>query len=205
MIQHIRILIADDHPLFIDGVLNAFRGNEQYQVAATEEDGTKVEEAVSKNQPDIILLDINLPGKDGISIAKDIRKNHPKCKIILLTMYMPADVQIPDNATFFDGYVLKNSGTAILLAAISKVIRGYRFLDPNLQTSNQHGGDQFSKHMKLSTREKEILRLLIGGSNNKQIADQLFLSELTIKTHRKNLMSKLGAHNLADLLRKGKS
>jgi len=204
MKENIRLIIADDHPLFTEGVINALRHHPQFAVVSTPQDGEKVIAAIAENSPDLLLLDINLPGRDGISLAKDIRKKWPAVKIILLTMYMPADIQLQTDASFFNGYVLKNSGTGVLVTALEEVLKGNRFLDPNIQTWNRHSQDHFTNHLKLSTREKEILQLLIGGQSNKQIAETLFLSELTIKTHRKNIMSKLGAHNLADLLKKGR-
>lgn len=204
MKENIRILIADDHPFFTEGVINALRPNPQYSIVSSPYDGNLVIASIQEKQPAIILLDINLPGRDGLSLAKEIRNIWPPLRIILLTMYMPEDIQLATDAPFFDGYVLKNSGTEVLLSAITAVKEGERFLDPNIKPGNHHSQDNFTKQLKLSSREKEILQLLIAGHNNRQIAALLFLSELTIKTHRKNLMSKLGAHNLADLLNKGK-
>lgn len=204
MIPAKRIIIADDHPFFIDGVRNSLSGNPSFQVIAAVTSGDKVIPAIKEQQPELVLLDINLPQRDGISVAKEIRTLWPDIRIMLLTMYMPEDIDLNLQDRFFDAYVLKNSGTDVLFYALEEMSRGNKFIDPNLQKNSNHKDDNFAKQLKLSTREKEILRLLIGGYNNKQIGERLFLSELTIKTHRKNIMKKMGAHNLADLLKKGK-
>lgn len=204
MKESIRILIADDHPFFIDGVINALRTSSQYLIVATPHDGGLVTAAVKEHSPDIVLLDINMPGKDGIELCKEIKRQWPAIKVILLTMYMPSDVHLDLENELVDGYILKNSGSNILLHALEEVSQGLRYFDPNINTHNHHSSDNFTNRLKLSTREKEILQLLIAGLSNKEIAAHLFLSEMTIKTHRKNIMGKLDAHNLADLLRKSK-
>ena len=204
MKEHIRILIADDHPFFTNGVINALKNYPTYQIVSTPHDGNQVIADVREHLPDIILLDVNLPGKDGLALFPEIKKQWPDIKIILLTMYMPSDIQLQPEESVIDGYILKNSGTEILLFALDEVSNGHRFFDPNIRPSNNHSEDNFTNRLKLSSREKEILQLLIAGLSNKEIAARLFLSELTIKTHRKNIMSKLDAHNLADLLRKSK-
>ena len=204
MKESIRILIADDHPFFIDGVINALRTSPQYLIVATPHDGNLVNAAVKEHNPDIVLLDINMPGKDGIELCKEIKRQWPAIKVILLTMYMPSDVHLDLENELVDGYILKNSGSNILLHALEEVSQGLRYFDPNIHTQNHHSSDNFTNRLKLSTREKEILQLLTAGLSNKEIAAHLFLSEMTIKTHRKNIMGKLDAHNLADLLRKSK-
>ncbi len=204
MKENIRILIADDHPFFTEGIVNALRPFPQYEIVAKPQTGSEVIAAVNNSSPHVVLLDINLPERDGISLAREIKRSWPAIKIMLITMYMPGDIQLSTDAPYFDAYVLKNSGTVILLSALTSMLAGEKYLDPNIKGTNLHSEDKFASHLKLSSREKEILQLLIAGNSNKQIAQQLFLSELTIKTHRKNLMNKMGAHNLADLLRKGK-
>ena len=204
MKEIIRILIADDHPFFTNGVTNALQHTPRYKIVATPHDGNKVIGAVREHSPDIVFLDVNLPGKDGLALYQEIKKLWPSIKVILLTMYMPSDIQLTPEDAAIDGYILKNSGTDILLYALDEVSNNRRFFDPNIRSSNHHSQDNFTNQLKLSSREKEILQLLIAGLSNKEIATQLFLSELTIKTHRKNIMSKLDAHNLADLLRKSK-
>ena len=205
MKRDIRILIADDHPFFTDGVINALRNYPHYSIVATPHHGNQVMAATKDNYPDIILLDVNLPGKDGLALFKEIKQEWPDIKVLLLTMYMPSDIQLHPEESLIDGYILKNSGSDILLFALDEVSSGRRFFDPNIKGNNLHSQDNFTNHLKLSSREKEILQLLIAGLSNKEIATRLFLSELTIKTHRKNIMSKMDAHNLADLLRKSKS
>jgi DNA-binding NarL/FixJ family response regulator len=204
MKENIRILIADDHPFFTEGVVNALRSSSQYKIVATPHRGDEVIAAVKEHSPDIVLLDVNMPGKDGIELSRGIKEQWPVIKVILLTMYLPSDIQIHPEDELIDGYILKNSGTDILLFALEEVSKGGRFFDSDIRRTNQHSNDNFTSRLKLSTREKEILQLLIAGHLNKEIAARLFLSEMTIKTHRKNIMSKLDAHNLADLVRKSK-
>lgn len=196
-------MIADDHPFFTEGVVNALKPHSDIQVVATLHHGEMVVKEVAEVLPDVILLDVNMPGRDGLSIAAEIKEKFPAVKVVLLTMYMPSDLQLKNEDRLVDGYVLKNSGTDTLLYALEEVSEGRRFFDPAIRQTNQHGKDTFTGKLKLSSREKEIFQLLIEGCSNKEIAAKLFLSELTIKTHRKNIMGKLGAHNLAELLRKG--
>ena len=204
MKENIRILIVDDHPFFTDGVKNSLQSSSQYKIIEAVHDSDLVIPAISKHNVDIVLLDVNMPGKDGIELCKEIKKQWPDKKVILLTMYMPYDVQLNPEDELVDGFILKNSGSNILLQALNDVSIGLRYFDPNIKSDNHHSADNFTNKLKLSSREKEILRLLTAGLSNKEIATHLFLSEMTIKTHRKNIMSKLDAHNLADLLQKSK-
>ncbi len=197
-----RILLVDDHPFFSEGLINALRPHPEYIVVSSVQTGDAVMNAVRLNEPDILILDINLPGINGLDLVPLLKQKYPQLKIMLLSMYMPADIRLDPEKQPIDAYVLKNSGTDILLAALEQVTAGERFFDPNIQSTNHHANDNFSRKLKLSSRELEILQLLKDGYSNKEISQKLFLSELTVKTHRKNIMTKMGARNIADLLRK---
>jgi DNA-binding NarL/FixJ family response regulator len=197
-----RILLVDDHPFFSEGLINALRPHPEYVVINSVQSGDEVMSAVRTNEPDILILDINLPGTNGLELLPLLKQKYPQLKIMLLSMYMPADIRLDPEKQPIDAYVLKNSGTDILLAALEHVTAGERFFDPNIKSTNHHANDNFSRKLKLSSREQEILQLLKDGYSNKEISQKLFLSELTVKTHRKNIMTKMGARNIADLLRK---
>ncbi len=197
-----RILLVDDHPFFSEGLMNALRPHPEYIVVSSIQSGNEVMAAVRANEPDVLILDINLPGINGLELLPGLKQKYPQLKIMLLSMYMPADIRLDPEKQPIDAYVLKNSGTDILLAALEQVTAGERFFDPNIQSTNHHANDNFSRKLKLSSRELEILQLLKDGYSNKEISQKLFLSELTVKTHRKNIMTKMGARNIADLLRK---
>lgn len=197
-----RILLVDDHPFFSEGLINALRPHPEYIVVCSVQTGDAVMNAVRLNEPDILILDINLPGINGLDLVPLLKQKYPLLKIMLLSMYMPADIRLDPEKQPIDAYVLKNSGTDILLAALEQITVGERFFDPNIQSTNHHANDNFSRKLKLSSRELEILQLLKDGYSNKEISQKLFLSELTVKTHRKNIMTKMGARNIADLLRK---
>lgn len=196
-----RLLIADDHPFFVDGLINAIRSFPEYEVCATVYNGNEIEAAVKNFEPHILILDINLPGKSGLELLPVLKQNYPAAKILVLSMYMPADIKLESDNPLIDAYVLKNSGTDILLEALTEVKNGNRFWDPGIKSANIHSDDQFSRNLKLSSREKEILQFIRDGYSNKEISTKLFLSELTVKTHRKNIMAKMGARNVVDLLR----
>jgi DNA-binding NarL/FixJ family response regulator len=198
-----RLLIADDHPFFVDGLINAIRSYPQYDVVAAVHNGDEVETALKKHEPHILILDINLPGKTGLELIPRLKQKNAALKILVLSMYMPADIRLFETNDEVDAYVLKNSGTQTLLNALGQLTDGKRYWDPAIKTTNHHSKDAFSSNLKLSSREKEILHLLRDGLSNKEISVKLFLSELTVKTHRKNMMAKLGARNIVELLRSG--
>lgn len=202
MKQTIRLLLVDDHPFFTEGLTNALRNHPVYEVVACVQSGEEVMAAVFTHEPDMLVLDINLPGKNGLELLPALKQKFPALKIMILSMYMPADIRLQPEKEPIDAYVLKNSGTDILLAALESMREGEQFIDPNIQSTNHHGSDDFSRKLKLSSREVEILQLLKDGYSNKEVSQKLFLSELTVKTHRKNIMAKMGARNIADLLRK---
>ncbi len=203
MKQTIRILIVDDHPFFSEGLINALRSYPEYIVVAAIQNGNDVSTAIKQHGPDILILDLNLPGTNGVALFPRLKKEFPALKIMILSMYMPADIRMQPEKELIDGYVVKNSGTDVLITALHELASGNRYFDPIIKTSNHHSGDDFSRKLKLSSRETEILQLLKEGYSNKEISQKLFLSELTVKTHRKNIMAKMDAKNIADLLRKG--
>lgn len=202
MNDNIRIIIADDHELFSSGLFSILAAHPQYNVVATLSRGDQVLEAIEMHQPQILVLDINMPGLTGLEAGKQVKRKWPHIKIVLVTMYNPADIGLESVTTIADAYVLKDSGQAVLLSALSAVWAGRRYTDPSIDQPSHHGKDDFIRRLKLSSREKEILQLIIQGCTNKDIASRLYLSELTIKTHRKNIMSKMGVHNLAELIKK---
>ncbi|MBY0477188.1 MAG: response regulator transcription factor [Chitinophagaceae bacterium] len=203
MKQTIRILIVDDHPFFSEGLINALGSYPEYIVVAAIQNGNDVASAIKQYEPDILILDLNLPGTNGVALFPRLKKDFPALKIMILSMYMPADIRMQPEKELIDGYVVKNSGTDVLITALHELASGNRYFDPIIKSSNHHSGDDFSRKLKLSSRETEILQLLKEGYSNKEISQKLFLSELTVKTHRKNIMAKMDAKNIADLLRKG--
>ena len=194
--------MADDHPMFLEGVRNALQQYEHLEVVAECTDGDEVETYISQHPVDVAVLDVNMPGKNGIVLSKIIRKDYPHTKVIFLTMYHPGALAKENlYSPFAHGYVLKNSGSAILSEAIASVYSGSTYLDPRLKDLLQLPPTDFiPSPVKLSSREKQIIKLVLQGKGNREIAEQLFLSELTIKTHRKNINQKLEVKNAVELV-----
>jgi DNA-binding NarL/FixJ family response regulator len=204
MKQLIKVLLADDHPMFLEGVRNALQKFAHIEVVAECTDGLAVEKYIRDHFVDVVVLDVNMPGKNGVELSKLIRKEYPHIKVVFLTMYHPGALP-PENpvASFMHGYVLKNSGSLALCEAIETAFSGKTYLDPKLQDILQiPATDYFPSAIKLSSREKEIIKLVMQGKGNRDIAGELFLSELTIKTHRKNIYQKLEVNNVAGLIQK---
>jgi len=202
MKQLIKLLLADDHPMFLEGVRNALQKFEHLQVVAECTDGHAVETYISQHPVDVAVLDVNMPGKNGLELAKLIRKEYGHIKVVFLTMYHPAALDADAlYSPFTNGYVLKNSGSHILCEAIEAAYTGQVYLDPRLKEIVKLPPTEFlPSHIKLSSREKEIIKLVLQGKGNREMAEQLFISELTIKTHRKNIYNKLEVKNVAELI-----
>ena len=155
--------MADDHPMFLEGVRNALQQYEHLEVVAECTDGDEVETYISQHPVDVAVLDVNMPGKNGIVLSKIIRKDYPHTKVIFLTMYHPGALAKENLYTpFAHGYVLKNSGSAILSEAIERVYSGATYLDPRLKDLVQLPPTDFiPSPVKLSSREKQIIKLVL--------------------------------------------
>jgi DNA-binding NarL/FixJ family response regulator len=205
----IRLLIADDHKVVLDGLVALLQEEEDFTICATAYNGRLVLELVRSHDFDICLLDINMPELDGIETAKLLREERPEMKIIILTTYGEKEIINRMLQIGVAGYLLKNSTRQELVNAIKKVAgNGYYFSD-EVQASILNDYTLAEKAPKgeatppvaLTQREKEILELLSKEYTNEKIAAFLNISYRTVETHRKNMMQKTGASNLAGLLR----
>jgi len=202
-------LIADDHKMVLDGLVALLQGEGDLEISATAYSGRQVLELVRQHCYDICLLDINMPEGDGIETARSIKEERPEVKIIILTTYNEREIVQRLLQIGVSGYVLKNSTRQELVNAIKKVAGdGYYFSD-EVQASILKGymlhekplQQDITSEVSLTHREKEILELLSKEYTNDKIAGCLNISYRTVETHRKNMMQKTGASNLAGLLR----
>jgi DNA-binding NarL/FixJ family response regulator len=204
----IKLLIADDHKVVLDGLVALLREEEAFTIGATAYNGRQVLELVRSHDFDICLLDINMPELDGIETARLLREERPEIKIIILTTYGEKEIINRLLQIGVAGYLLKNSTRQELVNAIKKVAgNGYYFSD-EVQASILDDYAMPEKTPKndppavtLTQREKEILELLAKEYTNERIAAFLNISYRTVETHRKNMMQKTGASNLAGLIR----
>lgn len=199
------ILIIDDHPLVGDGISMMLREVEYLQIVGLCKSGKEAMDFLETYQPDIILLDINLPDVDGLELCTQIRRQNKKSKIIGLTSTNEAGIITQLLGNGGNGYLLKNMEREELLQAIEEVIQDKIFLS---KAANQKILEQYHslrEAMKnnpvLTRREKEILMLLNEGLSGPGIAEKLFLSIYTVETHRKNLMQKMNVNTTQQLLK----
>jgi DNA-binding NarL/FixJ family response regulator len=195
----IKVMITDDHPIVVEGMKQFINEQHDMTVVGIAINGQECKDNLKKAEPDILLLDINLPDESGLDICVWIKKNHPSVRIIGLTgfkEYSYIDEMMRRGAI---GYVLKNSLPNDILDAIRSVYLGKYWLSEEVKTiliSHKPGGKRF-----LTNREKELLKLIVEGYTNRQIADKLFLSVETINSYRKNLLLKLGVKNTASMVK----
>ncbi|GAB2603480.1 response regulator [Spirosoma areae] len=199
-----KILIADDHQLFNDGMKMMLSAEDNLQVVGQVFSGKDVLDAVHRFQPDVVLLDINMPHLNGLEAADKLLRNYAHVRVIMLTMYSDRKFVEDCQRLGVPGYILKNSGVDEVINAIETVLAGKRYYDPKLTkntTPNQHADDSFQKQFQLTKREVEIIGLVGQSFTNDEIADKLFLSVATVKTHRNNINLKLGINKPADLVK----
>lgn len=199
-----KILIADDHQLFNDGMKMMLTAEGDIDIVGQVFSGKDVLHAVHTLQPDLLLLDINMPHQNGLEVAEKMRESYPAVRIIMLTMYSDRKFVEDCKRLGVPGYILKNSGVDEVLNAIDTVLAGQRYYDPKLTKStapNLHADDSFQRQFQLTKREIEIIGLIGQSFTNEEIANRLFLSVATVKTHRNNINLKLGIKQPADLVR----
>ena len=201
----INVLIADDHQMFIEGIKALLTGEADITVVGEANDGAQVLQQLASHEVHVVLLDINMPGMDGLEATKLIAKQYPQVKILVLTMYNKRSHITNIMEAGAHGYILKNTGKAELLEGIRKIAAGQNYYSPSVTKTIMDGlGSAGYKHVngpvKLTKREIEILKLIAQEYTNQEIAKKLFISTYTVETHRKNLMSKLGVKNSVGLV-----
>lgn len=200
-----RVLIADDHPVFLSGLHSLIIADPQAEVCAMAKNGAEALALIGKEQPEVSVLDISMPEMDGIAVVKQMREQKIPGKIILLTTF--DDIEMIREAVKLkvDGYILKSSTGTELMTAISKVTAGEKYYSAEVKEAiaNDFLNHAAKSHegVLLTPRELEIVRLLADEMTNDEIAERLFISFRTVETHRKNIMHKTGAKNLAGLIR----
>lgn len=200
---NVRILIADDHTLFLEGLERMLGELTWVTIVATAKDGAEVLRKLHAYYVDIVLLDIHMPGDDGIKTAEMIRSRHPDVKIIIVSMYSERTFIERSYRLGVHGYLLKNTSSAEVLKAIETVRLGGRYFahDVTAAILGESVGLKPRTHGALTKRETDVLALIAKGLNTVDIARHLHLSPQTVSTHRKNIMQKLNVGNAAALVR----
>jgi len=198
----LRILLADDHQMFTQS-LRSILEREKFEVVGEATDGHEAVKLAEKHRPDIAVLDLGMPGLNGLSAAREIEKVSPDTKTIILTSHPDEQYVVDALRAGATGYVLKTRASADLVAAIREVSRGSLYLSEGVSRDalRSHLANEEKSAGVLSGREREVLQLIAEGKSTKEIAALLSLSVKTIETHRTRLMAKLGIHETAGLVR----
>jgi len=213
-VAKIRVLIADDHAILREGIRALLNLSEDMEVVGEAADGQEAVEQCRRLNPDVVLMDIAMPGLGGLEATFEIKKEDPRTKILVLTQYEDREYIRRFLKAGVSGYVLKKAAGSELAAAIRAAHRGGLILDPKVAreamedyragSTPEEGADPYET---LTDREKQVLKLVAEGRSNKEVAEVLGISVKTAMSHRERVMEKLNLHNRTELvkfaLRKG--
>jgi len=203
--SRIRILLVDDHPIVLSGLRSSLSSHPQFKIVGEASDGKEAILKAKEKNPDVVLMDISLPGLNGIEATRVLRKEVPKAKVLALTMHDHREYVLEILHAGAKGYVLKDSSPSELIQAIVAVHKGDSFFSPGVSrilVDELKTRPQRKKLLLISgltSREEEVLRGIAEGHSNKEIAERLSISVRTVETHREHIMGKLGIHTPAGL------
>jgi two-component system nitrate/nitrite response regulator NarL len=202
--EKISLGIVDDHQIVIDGLKSLLEGHDQFKVAIECTEPLQMLSLLEKKPVDILLTDVMMPGMNGAELAKAVHERFPAIKILALSMSGQGDLvnQMIDDADI-SGYILKNIGKKELIKALQKISAGGIFFSDEVLEEMTRASERKKENEEahLTAREIEIIRLIEKELNNKQIAGQLFLSERTVETHRKNIFRKTNTASVIGLVK----
>jgi DNA-binding NarL/FixJ family response regulator len=213
--RKIRIVVADDHPIFRDGLCRLLALEPDFEVVALAQDGRQVLDVLQQHEPDILLLDLKMPGLDGLATLQRLQTSKHKTRVIVLTASEDKNEFVQAMKLGTSGIVLKQSATDLLIKSIRKVNAGEIWLDSHTTAAVMRqfatGADEVPavgapasssrerERSLLSTREREIVALVAQGFKNKEMAEKMFISEQTVKNHLHNIFDKLGVSDRLEL------
>ena len=201
------IVLADDHHVVREGLRALLEAELDFSIIGEVGDGLEVAGLVEQMQPDVLLLDIMMPGLNGLEVTRQVRRRSPETVVLILSMYANEAYVLEALRNGASGYVLKGATSGDLVHAVREVVGGRRYLSPPLSERAIEAYVQKAQfappdpYETLTNREREILHLVAAGSSNADIASRLSISPRTAETHRVNMMRKLGLHSQAELIR----
>jgi len=206
MNQKVRIVIAEDHTILREGLRSLLSSDPSFEIVGEAEDGREAIKCVEKFRPDLILTDLSMPRMNGMEAIKEIKRQSPKTKVLVLTVHKAEEYILATFRAGANGYLLKDSTHAELVMAVKKVLSGKQYISPETSEKVIEGYLEGKKTLKsqtswetLTQREREILKLIAEGYKNKEIAEDLCISVKTVEKHRANLMEKLDLHSIQAL------
>jgi DNA-binding NarL/FixJ family response regulator len=205
-----RILLADDHVMFRRGVRRIIQSISDVEVVGEASDGFELLDLLKKNSPHLVILDISMPNLRGLEATREIKIIAPEVKVLILTMHKDKEYLYHAFSAGAEGYLLKEDADSELISAIDTMRKGGTYISPLLSTQladlfmqkSRPLSEQFSSPGELlTTREREIIKLIAEGKSSREVAELLFISSRTVQHHRANIMKKLNIKKTADLVK----
>lgn len=200
----IRVLLADDHPLLRDGLRQVLTQEPDVEVVGEAGDSEQVLREVSEKDCDVLVLDLTMPGRGGLDVLRDIRRQRPNLPILILSMHAEDQFAVPAIKAGANGYLCKDNAGPEVVKAIRRVLTGKKYVSPTLAemlaNALDHDGER-PPHESLSDREFQVLCKIASGMTVSQIAEEVSLSVKTISTYRSRVLEKMNMHNNAELTR----
>jgi DNA-binding NarL/FixJ family response regulator len=199
-----RILIADDHQMFREGLKQILLSDPDISVVDEAGNGQDVLNLVLKNKYDVVILDINMPGRNGLEILQELKVERPEMQVLMISMYAEEQFAVQAIKAGASGYMSKNGAAREVLTALRKIVSGGMFISSTvaLELASEIKGDrEKTPHSKLSPREYQVMRLIASGKRNAEIADELSISPSAVSTHRNRILTKMNLDRNADIIR----
>lgn len=205
----VRIVLADDHAMIRQAVARALADVAGFQVVGQASTAEEAIELVDRLTPNVVLMDVGMPGMGGLAATEAIRKAHPEVRVLIVTIHDREDYFFHALRAGASGYILKDAALDELVEAVNSIIQGDIYIFPSLMPKlvtnylrqAQRSGAGAEELKQLSSREEEVLRLIAGGRTTNEIAQTLTLSPHTVRRHRDHIMEKLNLHSKADIIR----
>lgn len=200
----INLLLVDDHAIVTDGIKALLDGDENFVIKGEARNGQLALDMLRVLKIDLVLLDIDMPVLNGAQTLEKIKKEFPLVKVVMLSMHDEKAMIHSLLQLGADGYLLKNTSKDELIQSLKRVANSEKFISPEVHAILLQSDPEKTRHpllAQLTEREIEIITLIAQGLNNKEIGERLFISHRTVDTHRTNVMSKLGVHNVAGIVR----
>jgi DNA-binding NarL/FixJ family response regulator len=207
-VRNLRLVVADDHPLMRRGICDLLETEPGWEVVAEASNGREAVEAVAKAKPDVLVIDLAMPELNGLTATREILRFFPKVEVVLLTMHNTDQAVREVLESGARGYVLKSDAEQDLIAAVKAVSLGKPFFTGNVTEvvlkgylSRSPGTEQAEALPELTTRERQVVQLLVEGKGNKDVAVAMRVSVKTVEAHRSNINRKLSLRSTSDLVR----